>query len=42
MVNEPAAPRKHVSPGVEDEMRKIGANYVQAGLWRSFAIRDGI
>lgn len=22
-------------------MRRIGANYVQAGLWRSFAVRDG-
>jgi putative intracellular protease/amidase len=33
---------KHVMPWrIEDEMRKIGANYVQAGLWRSFAIRDG-
>jgi putative intracellular protease/amidase len=26
---------------IEDEMRSIGANYVQAGLWRPFAIRDG-
>ncbi|MBV9037743.1 MAG: type 1 glutamine amidotransferase domain-containing protein [Acidobacteriaceae bacterium] len=33
---------KHVMPWrIEDEMRKIGANYVQAGLWRGFAIRDG-
>jgi putative intracellular protease/amidase len=33
---------KHVMPWrVEDEMKKIGANYVQAGLWRGFAIRDG-
>jgi putative intracellular protease/amidase len=33
---------KHVSPWrIEDEMKKIGANYVQAGLWRGFAIRDG-
>ena len=22
-------------------MKRIGANYVQAGLWRPFAIRDG-
>ena len=22
-------------------MKKIGANYVQAGLWRNFAVRDG-
>jgi putative intracellular protease/amidase len=26
---------------IEDEMKKIGANYVQAGLWRGFAVRDG-
>ena len=26
---------------IEDELRKLGANYVQAGLWRGFAIRDG-
>lgn len=33
---------KHVMPWrVEDEMKRIGANYVQAGLWRGFAIRDG-
>jgi putative intracellular protease/amidase len=33
---------KHVMPWrIEDEMRRIGANYVQAGLWRGFAIRDG-
>jgi putative intracellular protease/amidase len=33
---------KHVMPWrVEDEMRKIGANYIQSGLWRGFAIRDG-
>lgn len=33
---------KHVMPWrVEDEMKKIGANYVQSGLWRGFAIRDG-
>lgn len=33
---------KHVSPWrIEDELRKVGANYVQAGLWRGFAIRDG-
>lgn len=22
-------------------MKAIGANYMQAGLWRSFAVRDG-
>jgi putative intracellular protease/amidase len=33
---------KHVMPWrIEDELRKLGANYVQAGLWRPFAIRDG-
>jgi putative intracellular protease/amidase len=33
---------KHVMPWrIEDEMRRIGANFVHAGLWRPFAIRDG-
>ncbi len=33
---------KHVMPWrIEDELEKLGANYVQAGLWRSFAVRDG-
>ena len=33
---------KRVMPWrIEDELKKIGANYAQAGLWRSFAIRDG-
>jgi putative intracellular protease/amidase len=33
---------KHVMPWrIEDEMRRLGANYIQAGLWRGFAIRDG-
>jgi putative intracellular protease/amidase len=33
---------KHVMPWrIEDEMKRIGANYIQAGLWRGFAIRDG-
>jgi len=33
---------KHVMPWrIEDELRKIGANYIQAGLWKGFAIRDG-
>jgi putative intracellular protease/amidase len=26
---------------IEDELKALGANYIQAGLWRSFAIRDG-
>lgn len=33
---------KHVTPWrIEDEMKKLGANYIQAGLWRGFAVRDG-
>jgi putative intracellular protease/amidase len=33
---------QHVMPWrIEDKLREIGANYVQAGLWRSFAVRDG-
>ncbi len=33
---------KHVMPWrIEDELKKLGANYVQAGLWKSFAVRDG-
>ena len=33
---------KHLMPWrIEDELRRLGANYVQAGLWRAFAIRDG-
>ncbi|MBV9748684.1 MAG: type 1 glutamine amidotransferase domain-containing protein [Acetobacteraceae bacterium] len=33
---------KHVMPWrIEDELRGLGANYVQAGLWRGFAVRDG-
>lgn len=38
-----ALPReKHLMPWrIEDELKKLGANYVQAGLWRGFAIRDG-
>ncbi|GAB3220891.1 type 1 glutamine amidotransferase domain-containing protein [Spirosoma arcticum] len=26
---------------IEDELKKLGANYVQVGLWREFAIREG-
>lgn len=26
---------------IEDAMKEIGANYIQAGLWKGFAIRDG-
>lgn len=33
---------KHVMPWrIEDELKKLGANYVQVGLWKSFAVRDG-
>jgi putative intracellular protease/amidase len=32
---------RHVMPWrIEDEMKALGANYLQAGLWRAFAIRD--
>jgi putative intracellular protease/amidase len=32
----------HVMPWrIEDELKRLGANYIQAGLWRSFAVRDG-
>ena len=38
-----AMPRgTHLMPWrIEDELRKLGANYIQAGLWKGFAIRDG-
>ena len=33
---------EHIMPWrVEDELRKLGANFIQAGAFRSFAIRDG-
>jgi putative intracellular protease/amidase len=33
---------QHVMPWrIEDELKALGANYVQAGLWRGFAVRDG-
>src|SRR4029450_11503108 len=33
---------KHVMPWrIEDEMKRLGANYVQGGLWRGFAVSDG-
>lgn len=33
---------QHLMPWrIEDELKKLGANYVQAGRWRGFAIRDG-
>jgi putative intracellular protease/amidase len=38
-----ALPRgKHLMPWrIEDTLKEMGANYVQAGLWRAFAVRDG-
>jgi putative intracellular protease/amidase len=34
--------QEHFMPWrIEDELKALGANYVQAGLWRGFAIRDG-
>ena len=33
---------KHVMPWrIEDELKALGANFIQAGLWKGFAIRDG-
>jgi len=33
---------RHVMPWrIEDALRGLGANFVQAGLWRGFAVRDG-
>jgi putative intracellular protease/amidase len=33
---------EHLMPWrIEDELKKLGANYVQAGIWKGFAIRDG-
>ncbi len=33
---------RHVMPWrIEDELKRIGANYIQSGLWKGFAIRDG-
>lgn len=26
---------------IEDELKKLGANFIQAGLWKGFAVRDG-
>lgn len=41
--NMGALPReKHLMPWrIEDELKKLGANYVQGGRWRGFAVRDG-
>ena len=38
-----ALPRdKHLMPWrIEDELKRLAANFVQAGMWRGFAVRDG-
>jgi len=38
-----AMPRdKHLMPWrIEDALKELGANFVQGGLWRGFAVRDG-
>jgi putative intracellular protease/amidase len=25
---------------IEDELKALGANFIQAGLWKGFAVRD--
>ena len=33
---------KHLMPWrIEDRLKELGGNFVQAGLWRGFAVRDG-
>ena len=33
---------QHIMPWrIEDRLKELGANYVQGGLWRGFAVRDG-
>jgi len=33
---------RHLMPWrIEDRLKALGANYVQGGLWRGFAVRDG-
>jgi putative intracellular protease/amidase len=33
---------QHVMPWrIEDRLKGVGANFVQAGMWRGFAVRDG-
>jgi putative intracellular protease/amidase len=38
-----ALPRdRHVMPWrIQDELTALGANFIQAGLWKGFAVRDG-
>ena len=34
-------PTQHLMPWrIEDRLKQLGANYIQAGCWRSFAVRD--
>jgi hypothetical protein len=34
---------KHVMPWrIEDEIKRLGANYIQGGLWRGFASETAI
>jgi putative intracellular protease/amidase len=36
------APDKHISPWrIEDEFKRLGDSYIQAALWKGFAVRDG-
>lgn len=33
---------QHLMPWrIEDEMKRLGANFIQAGMFRLFAVRDG-
>ncbi|CAM3283626.1 Type 1 glutamine amidotransferase domain-containing protein [Flavobacterium longum] len=33
---------QHIMPWrIEDALKEIGANYIQAGMWKGFAVRDG-
>jgi putative intracellular protease/amidase len=33
---------RHVMPWrIEDELKALGANFIQAGMWKGFAVRDG-
>jgi putative intracellular protease/amidase len=35
-------PGQHIMPWrIEDELKGLGANFIQAGLWKGFAVRDG-
>lgn len=33
---------QHLMPWrIEDSLKALGANFIQGGLWKSFAVRDG-